>query len=67
VEGFFVLFQYFDYLINLKAEVEIRHLHKKIDLAMTEHFKHFMNIQQKQIELLEELKNEVAVLKKDKI
>jgi uncharacterized membrane protein len=56
-----------DYLINLKAEVEIRHLHKKIDLAMTEHFKHFMNIQQKQIELLEELKNEVAALKKDKI
>jgi uncharacterized membrane protein len=53
-----------DYLINLKAEVEIRHLHKKIDLAMNEQFKHFYEIQEKQIELLEDLKKEVASLKK---
>jgi uncharacterized membrane protein len=49
-----------DYLINLKAEVEIRHLHKKLDLAMTEQFNHFYDIQQKQIELLEDLKKQIA-------
>ncbi len=55
-----------DYLINLKAEIEIRHLHKKLDLAMNEQFKHFFNIQQKQIELLEELKKEISNLKNNK-
>ncbi len=53
-----------DYLINLKAEVEIRHLHKKLDLVMNEQFKHFFDIQQKQIELLEGLKKEISTLKK---
>jgi uncharacterized membrane protein len=53
-----------DYLINLKAEVEVRHLHKKLDLAITDQFTHFMDIQQKQIELLEDLVKEINALKK---
>jgi uncharacterized membrane protein len=55
-----------DYMTNLKSEVEIRHLHKKIDLMMTEQFKHFFEIQQKQIELLEDLKKEISDLKNKK-
>ncbi len=41
-----------DYLINLKAEVEIRSLHKKMDLSLIDQFKHLCDIQQKQIEIL---------------
>ena len=44
-----------DYLINLKAEIEIRHLHQKIDLLMAEQFKHLIEIQKVQIEELEKL------------
>src|SRR5258706_11930824 len=41
-----------DYLINLKAELEIRSLHQKMDLSVTDQFKHLCDIQQKQLELL---------------
>lgn len=44
-----------DYLINLKAEIEIRNLHQKIDLLMAEQLKNLMEIQKIQIELLEKL------------
>jgi uncharacterized membrane protein len=41
-----------DYLINLKAELEIRSLNQKMDLSLVDQFKHLCDIQQKQIELL---------------
>lgn len=41
-----------DYMINLKSELEIRHLHKKIDLSTEEQYKHLCEIQQQQIELM---------------
>jgi len=41
-----------DYLINLKAEVEIRSLHQKMDLSLVDQFKHLCDIQQKQIQIL---------------
>lgn len=44
-----------DYLINLKAEIEIRNLHRKMDLSIIDQFKHLCDIQQKQLELLERL------------
>ena len=44
-----------DYLINLKAEIEIRHLHQKIDLLMAEQFKNLMEIQKLQMDALEKL------------
>ena len=44
-----------DYLINLKAEIEIRHLHQKIDLLMAEQFKHLIEIQKVQMESLDKL------------
>ncbi len=44
-----------DYLINLKAEIEIRNLNEKVDLLMADQFQHLCNIQQKQLEMLERL------------
>lgn len=50
-----------DYLINLKAEIEVRNLHQKIDLLMSEQMRTLFEIQQVQMELMEEIK---AVIKK---
>lgn len=44
-----------DYLINLKAEIEIRSLHKKMDLLFQEQIKTLYDIQLKQLELLKEI------------
>ena len=44
-----------DYKVNLKAELEIRHLHEKIDHLLRGQYKRLFEIQQIQIELLEEL------------
>src|SRR5437016_1514267 len=44
-----------DYKINLKAELEIRHLHEKIDHLLRRQYTPLFEIQQIQIELLEEL------------
>src|SRR2546430_8442074 len=44
-----------DYQINLKAELEIRHLHEKIDHLLRKQYNRLFEIQQIQIELLEEI------------
>ncbi len=44
-----------DYRINLKAELEIRHLHEKIDHLLMNQWGRLMESQQIQMELLEEL------------
>jgi len=44
-----------DYKINLKAELEIRHLHEKLDHLLRKQYNRLFEIQQIQIELLEEL------------
>ena len=44
-----------DYKINLKAELEIRHLHEKIDHLLRRQYNRLFEIQQIQVELLEEL------------
>lgn len=41
-----------DYMINLKAEVEIRTLHQKIDLLIQDQFKKLMETQAEQIRLM---------------
>lgn len=53
-----------DYLINLKSEIEIRHLHQKLDLSLVEQYTHLCEIQQRQIELLEGLEKRLAKLEK---
>jgi uncharacterized membrane protein len=44
-----------DYRINLKAELEIRHLHEKIDHLLQHQWERLMEIQQIQIELMNEI------------
>jgi uncharacterized membrane protein len=48
-----------DYQVNLKAEVEIRLLHDKIDHLLVQHGQRMMEIQQIQIELMEEISNKM--------
>jgi uncharacterized membrane protein len=45
-----------DYLINLKAEVEVRSLHTKLDHLMTEQMQTLFEIQNAQFKLMEEIK-----------
>lgn len=45
-----------DYLVNLKAEIEVRNLHQKIDLLMSEQMQTLFEIQKVQMELMEEIK-----------
>ncbi|MDQ0511486.1 DUF1003 domain-containing protein [Ancylobacter amanitiformis] len=44
-----------DYRVNLKAELEIRHLHEKIDHMLTHQWERLTEIQTIQIELMEDL------------
>lgn len=44
-----------DYRVNLKAELEIRHLHEKIDHMLNHQWERLAEIQEIQIELMEEL------------
>ncbi len=44
-----------DYMINLKAELEIRHLHDKIDHLLLNQWQRLLEIQEIQVELMEEL------------
>ena len=46
-----------DYQINLKAELEIRNLHQKIDHLLTHQWDRLVQIQQVQLEMMEELKS----------
>jgi uncharacterized membrane protein len=45
-----------DYQVNLKAELEIRQLHEKIDHLLQHQFQRLVEIQQVQIDLLSELR-----------
>lgn len=44
-----------DYKINLKAELEIRHLHEKVDHLLHQHSQRLLEIQQIQTDLLRQL------------
>jgi len=45
-----------DYQVNLKAELEIRQLHQKIDHLLTHQWERLVEIQQVQVELMNDLK-----------
>jgi len=44
-----------DYRVNLKAELEIRHLHEKLDYLIRNQWERLMEVQQIQLELMNEL------------
>ena len=45
-----------DYQVNLKAEVEIRQLHQKLDHLLSHQWERLVEIQEVQLELLSELR-----------
>lgn len=49
-----------DYVINLKAEIEIRNLHHKIDLLIVEQMKNLFEVQKAQMEVMQEIKSHVV-------
>jgi len=48
-----------DYQINLKAELEIRHLHEKMDHLLSRQWERLVEIQQMQIELLTDINRDL--------
>lgn len=53
-----------DYLVNLKAEMEIRSLHQKIDLLLEEQIKTLFDSQNRQLEMIKQLHTMVDNLTK---
>jgi uncharacterized membrane protein len=53
-----------DYMINLKSEIEVRNLHGKLDLLMTEQVKTLFAIQKEQMDLMEEIQTTLHRLSK---
>ncbi|MCS7019106.1 MAG: DUF1003 domain-containing protein [Cytophagales bacterium] len=49
-----------DYMINLKAELEIRMLHEKLDHLMMKQQQHLLSIQQEQIAMLEQILDNIS-------
>jgi uncharacterized membrane protein len=48
-----------DYLVNLKAEIEVRNLHSKVDLLITEQMKSLFEIQKQQLAILQKVEQEL--------
>ncbi len=48
-----------DYMINLKAEMEVRNLHRKLDLLISEQMSSLFKIQQAQMEVLLKLEKSI--------
>ena len=48
-----------DYMVNLKAELEIRTLHEKIDHLIIHQQQELLNIQQIQVEMLEDIMKQI--------
>jgi len=53
-----------DYLVNLKAELELRSLHQKVDLLMEEQIKVLFESQENQLKLLKGIKDKIDHLEK---
>ncbi|WP_037458620.1 DUF1003 domain-containing protein [Sphingobacterium paucimobilis] len=53
-----------DYLVNLKAELEIRSLHQKIDILLEEQIKGLYDTQQEQYKLIKQLYHKVEKLER---
>ena len=48
-----------DYLINLKSEIEVRNLHQKLDLLISDQMKTLFEIQKMQMDTMEEIRTEL--------
>ena len=52
-----------DYMINMKAELEIRTLHEKMDHLVIQQQEELMKIQQIQVEMMEDIMEQLKELK----
>lgn len=52
-----------DYMVNLKAEMQIRSLHEKLDLLEQEEIKSIFEMQEKQMQLLRSIERRLETLK----
>lgn len=52
-----------DYLINLKSEIEVRNLHQKLDLLISDQMKTLFEIQKMQMDTMEEIRTELHMKK----
>lgn len=50
-----------DYLINLKAELEIRSLHQKIDLLLEEQIKVLFETQMQQLQIIKSIEKKISL------
>jgi uncharacterized membrane protein len=55
-----------DYLINMKAEMEVRRLHQKIDLLVQQQIGTLYKTQEEQLDILTEIREEIRLLNKNK-
>ncbi len=55
-----------DYKINLKAEIEVKMLHEKMDYLVNSQWQHLVQMQNMQIELLNELQEQMNALNQHK-
>jgi uncharacterized membrane protein len=55
-----------DYRVNLKAELEIRHLHEKMDHLITRQWQRLAEIQQIQLEMMQEVRPRVTLKRRVK-
>lgn len=55
-----------DYLINMKAEMEVRRLHQKIDLLVQQQITTLYKTQEEQLDILNEIREEIRMLNKNK-
>ena len=53
-----------DYLINLKAEIELRNLHQKIDLLIVEEMRTLFETQKAQLDILSSIESKLKILEK---
>ncbi|MGG5905495.1 DUF1003 domain-containing protein [Sphingobacterium daejeonense] len=54
-----------DYMVNLKAELEIRSLHKKIDMLLEEEVKQLFESQVTHLKLLKQMSDHIDKLEKE--
>lgn len=55
-----------DYMINLKAEIEIRNLHQKIDLLVADQMETLFEIQKAQVGLMEDIRQTLQDIRGNK-
>jgi len=48
-----------DYMVNLKSEIEVRNLHRKLDLLISEQMKTMFEIQRVQMDIMEDIRIEM--------